>query len=128
MTAVPWRLIVRDEDGSAVDQVPIAFPGARNMAFDQTLLESVAAGATPVLRLYRWQPGASSPELTDVDLGGKLRASTAPTADGTIFGVTFEPWADQPEGLTYSPASDNLWCVTERAGARAVFAVKRSNV
>lgn len=43
-------------------------------------------------------------------------------------GVTFEPWADQPEGLTYSPASDNLWCVTERAGARAVFAVKRSNV
>lgn len=60
MTAVPWRLIVRDEDGSAVDQVPIAFPGARNMAFDQTLLESVAAGAPPVLRLYRWQPACLS--------------------------------------------------------------------
>jgi hypothetical protein len=43
-------------------------------------------------------------------------------------GVTREPWADQPEGLTYSPASDNLWCVTERAGARAVFAVKRNSV
>jgi hypothetical protein len=43
-------------------------------------------------------------------------------------GVTHEPWADQPEGLTYSPASDKLWCVTERAGARAVFAVKRQEV
>jgi hypothetical protein len=43
-------------------------------------------------------------------------------------GSTHEPWADQPEGLTYSPASDNLWCVTERAGARAVFAVKRKTL
>ncbi len=43
-------------------------------------------------------------------------------------GVTHQPWADQPEGLTYSPASDNLWCVTERAGARAVFAVKRGSL
>jgi hypothetical protein len=43
-------------------------------------------------------------------------------------GATREPWADQPEGLTYSPPSDNLWCVTERAGARAVFAVKRKSL
>jgi hypothetical protein len=43
-------------------------------------------------------------------------------------GVTFQPWADQPEGLTYAPSSDNLWCVTERAGSRAVFAVKRATV
>ncbi len=43
-------------------------------------------------------------------------------------GSTREPWADQPEGLTYSPRSDNLWCVTERAGARAVFAVKRGSL
>jgi hypothetical protein len=43
-------------------------------------------------------------------------------------GATREPWADQPEGLTYSPRSDNLWCVTERAGARAVFAVKRKSL
>jgi hypothetical protein len=49
-----------------------------------------------------------------------------PVAGGT--GATYQPWADQPEGLTYSPASDNLWCVTERAGARAVFAVKRESV
>lgn len=39
-------------------------------------------------------------------------------------GATHEPWADQPEGLTYSPSSDNLWCVTERA----VFAVKRRDI
>ena len=43
-------------------------------------------------------------------------------------GTTRQPWADQPEGLTYSPGSGNLWCVTERPGARAVFAVKRGNV
>jgi hypothetical protein len=43
-------------------------------------------------------------------------------------GATREPWADQPEGLTYAPRSDNLWCVTERAGARAVFAVKRRSL
>ncbi len=43
-------------------------------------------------------------------------------------GATREPWADQPEGLTFSPHSDNLWCVTERAGARAVFAVKRKSL
>jgi hypothetical protein len=42
-------------------------------------------------------------------------------------GKTLRPWADQPEGLTYSPASDNVWCVTERAGARAVFAVKHTS-
>lgn len=45
---------------------------------------------------------------------------------GGATGTTAQPWADQPEGLTYAPASDNLWCVTERAGARAVFAVKRA--
>ena len=42
-------------------------------------------------------------------------------------GATYMPWAEQPEGLTYSPSSDNLWCVTERPGARAVFAVKRAS-
>ncbi|MGH8636531.1 MAG: hypothetical protein ACREUZ_05285 [Burkholderiales bacterium] len=47
-------------------------------------------------------------------------------AGGT--GATHMPWAEQPEGLTYSPASDNLWCVTERPGARAVFAVKRASL
>jgi hypothetical protein len=49
-----------------------------------------------------------------------------PVAGGS--GRTYEPWADQPEGLTYSPTSGNLWCVTERAGGRAVFAVKRESL
>jgi len=34
-----------------------AMSGARNMALDEALLESVAAGTSPpLLRLYRWQP------------------------------------------------------------------------
>ena len=38
-----------------------ALPGAMNMAFDEALLESVAAGRSgPVLRLYRWDPPAVS--------------------------------------------------------------------
>lgn len=41
-----WRLLL---DGAA--------PGAWNMAVDEALAESVAAGASPpVLRLYRWAP------------------------------------------------------------------------
>ena len=44
--AVNWRLLL---DGAA--------PGAWNMAVDEALAESVAAGASPpVLRLYRWSP------------------------------------------------------------------------
>jgi len=36
-------------------------PGAENMALDEALLESVAAGSSlPVLRLYGWQPAAVS--------------------------------------------------------------------
>jgi hypothetical protein len=42
-------------------------------------------------------------------------------------GSSYERWAQQPEGLTYSPFSDNLWCVTEKDHARAVFAVKRAD-
>jgi lipoate-protein ligase A len=49
MTA-SWRLIA---DGAA--------PGAWNMAVDEALAESVAAGASPpVLRLYRWSPACLS--------------------------------------------------------------------
>lgn len=35
-------------------------PGARNMAVDDVLLDSVRAGAGPILRTYRWQPPAVS--------------------------------------------------------------------
>ncbi len=54
--AMAWRLLL---DGG--------LPGPRNMAVDEALAESVAAGASlPVVRLYRWAPpclslGASQP-------------------------------------------------------------------
>lgn len=60
MSATAWRLIVGSEDGAPAGNVPGAFTGARNMAVDQALLESVAAGAPPVLRLYRWRPACLS--------------------------------------------------------------------
>ncbi|HEX6970820.1 MAG TPA: biotin/lipoate A/B protein ligase family protein [Limnochordia bacterium] len=44
-----WRLI---EEGAA--------PGWWNMAVDEALLASVAAGGPPVFRLYAWQPPAFS--------------------------------------------------------------------
>jgi hypothetical protein len=77
------------------------------------------------------QGGHSSNALT----GGTVWLSSSSDRDALCErpvsggkGATHEPWADQPEGLTYAPASDNLWCVTERAGARAVFAVKRKSL
>jgi lipoate-protein ligase A len=46
-----WRLIIEDEPRS----------GAANMAVDESLAESVAAGdSPPTLRFYRWQPAAVS--------------------------------------------------------------------
>ena len=46
-----WRLIIDDQPRS----------GAANMAMDQALAESAAAGdAPPTLRFYRWQPPAVS--------------------------------------------------------------------
>ena len=46
-----WRLIIEDEPRS----------GAANMAVDEALAESVAAGdSPPTLRFYRWQPAAVS--------------------------------------------------------------------
>ncbi len=50
-----WRWI-RD----TTDDVPPALTGVRNMAVDAALLESVAGGAPPALRLYRWSPACLS--------------------------------------------------------------------
>ena len=47
----PWRFI---------DDEVAARPGAANMAVDHALLESVQAGASPILRFYRW----SAPTLS----------------------------------------------------------------
>ncbi len=57
-----WRLIIEDEPRS----------GPANMAVDEALAESVAAGdALPTLRFYRWQPAAVSlgrhQSVADVD-------------------------------------------------------------
>ncbi len=57
-----WRLILEDEPRS----------GPANMAVDEALAESVAAGdAPPTLRFYRWQPAAVSlgrhQSVADVD-------------------------------------------------------------
>jgi len=57
-----WRLIIEDEPRS----------GAANMAVDESLAESVAAGdSPPTLRFYRWQPAAVSlgrhQSVADVD-------------------------------------------------------------
>lgn len=71
-----WRLVLglggedpvggRPADGSAARGAATVAPGllvgdgARNMAVDDALLASVAAGAPPVLRLYRWKPACLS--------------------------------------------------------------------
>jgi lipoyl(octanoyl) transferase len=51
-----WRLVLGS--GTAAGLVPTR--GARNMAVDHALLETVQAGGQPVLRLYRWQPACLS--------------------------------------------------------------------
>lgn len=50
-----WRWIVED----AVAVAPAA-AGARNMATDAALLASIAEGAPPAIRLYRWTPACLS--------------------------------------------------------------------
>ena len=49
-----WRWIREEPAG-----VPVA-SGARNMAVDSTLLASVAGGAPPAVRFYRWSPACLS--------------------------------------------------------------------
>lgn len=59
-SSVQWRLILGDGSPPAPPVVPVPDDGPTNMAVDQALLDAVAAGASPVLRLYRWsQPTLS---------------------------------------------------------------------
>ena len=53
-----WRLIL----GAGIPRAgaPEPLPGARNMAVDQALFESVQRGGRPVLRFYRWRPACLS--------------------------------------------------------------------
>lgn len=50
-----WRWIA-----NPADAVPAAATGARNMAIDSALLASIAEGAPPAIRLYRWDPACLS--------------------------------------------------------------------
>ena len=57
----PWRLIHGDGRADAEPGEEIApADGVTNMATDTALLESVAAGLSPALRLYRWSPACLS--------------------------------------------------------------------
>lgn len=49
-----WRLLREASDACA------ARTGAWNMAVDELLMEIVAAGSRPVLRLYTWSPACVS--------------------------------------------------------------------
>ena len=68
MTDAPgtWRLILgtgsdRDRPGASGGGSPdTAAPGARNMAVDEVLLESVLQGGPPALRFYTWAPACLS--------------------------------------------------------------------
>lgn len=55
--ALAWRLVI---GAGQTLSVPDPLPGARNMAIDQALLESVAEGASPAIRFYRWRPACLS--------------------------------------------------------------------
>lgn len=51
--------------------------------------------------LFRYDPDSDRVEQSGIELAGPLRASTAPAGDGTIFGVTLEPYnlfAFDPDG------------------------------
>ena len=56
--------------------------------------------------------------------------ATTPKGAGSLYRATVggyiavHEWPHHPEDFTYSPTSDNLWCLTEDAGERAVFSVK----
>lgn len=60
-----WRWIVAEGASS----IPPAWSGARNMAIDAALLASVAAGAPPAIRLYRWRSACLSLGRNQVALG-----------------------------------------------------------
>ncbi|HEY8549168.1 MAG TPA: hypothetical protein VIL35_04360 [Vicinamibacterales bacterium] len=93
---------------------------------------AVAASLARACTSERYLQGCSSENALD---GGTVWLSRTSKRDALHQlpveggkGKTYAPWAEQPEGLSYVPAGDRLWCVTERARARAVFAVKRSEL
>lgn len=129
----PWRLIVH----------PQAAAGARNMAIDEVLLQSVLQGAPPALRLYAWMPptlslGRGQP-LGDVDRAaltahgyGLVRRPTGGRAvlhadELTYCVVTTESEAGLEPGLiaSYRGLSAGLREAFRRLGLEAVEAEPR---
>ena len=83
-----WRLITEE-----------ARSGAMNMALDEAVARSVAAGADPVLRVYRWQPSTLSlgyhQDPTTIDWDGcrerGVEITRRPTGGGAIY---HDRWGD----------------------------------
>jgi lipoyl(octanoyl) transferase len=59
-----WRWILDSAAGQ-----PVAARGSRNMAVDAVLLDSVATGAPPAVRFYRWAPACLSLGRNQVAIG-----------------------------------------------------------
>jgi lipoyl(octanoyl) transferase len=88
-----WRLLTTS-----------AATGAENMALDEALLDSVIAGAAPLVRFYGWQPGCLSvgtnqPLAAQIDTGWVLSQGFTlvrrPTGGRAVL-------HDGPRELTYS--------------------------
>jgi hypothetical protein len=69
--------------------------------------------------LFRYEPAADEVSATEVELGGELRASTAPAPDGTIYGVTDEPY----ELFAFDPAKETVQPLGEPLGYTASLAL-----
>jgi len=104
-----WRLI---------DTPPA--PGAWNMAVDEALAASVAAGGAPVLRFYRWEPaclslGRNQPARGRYDLGALAAAGIdvvrRPTGGRAVL---------HRRELTYSVAAPLALLGPQRAAYAAV--------
>lgn len=115
----PSRLIWWPLDGAS---------GRLKAGPDGTVAASLARACTS----ERFLQGCNSENALD---GGRVWLSRTSKRDALYQrpvnggkGITYVPWAEQPEGLSYVPGNDRMWCVTERARARAVFAVKRSKL
>ena len=82
--------------------------GFRNILVDE---QGSAWFARDGGQLLRYDPAADETSEVDVDLGGMLRASTRPTADGTVFAVTQDPdrfLAIDPAGPVVRPLGEAL--------------------
>lgn len=76
------------------DEVRLFAEDERHHTFRNVIVDGTGAGwfAADGGGLFRYSPDDNEVTLTEVDLGGPLRASTTPDADGVVYGVTDEPY------------------------------------